>query len=70
MESNSFNDFSWVSRRGPKPWKLQFYHNEIKKLASSQGVVFSHVIISANGLVDSLAKQGVLRPSPWAVFLV
>eukprot|EP00268_Persea_americana_P021089 TRINITY_DN21101_c0_g1_i1.p1 TRINITY_DN21101_c0_g1~~TRINITY_DN21101_c0_g1_i1.p1 ORF type:complete len:199 (+),score=31.91 TRINITY_DN21101_c0_g1_i1:157-753(+) len=70
VESDSSNGISWVARSMVKPWKFQIFLNGIKGLASSLSVVFSHVIRSANGLVDSLAKQGVQRSSPWEVILV
>ena len=55
--SDSSNGISWVMNSTVKPWKFQFFLNEIKEFASSHSVVFSHVIRTANGLVDPLAKQ-------------
>lgn len=39
MESDSSNAIPWVTQTRPKPWKIQFYLNEIKELAYSTGVV-------------------------------
>ena len=46
------------------PWRFQYYLNEIKALSSSIKVSFSHICRSANGMADSLAKQGVHRVVP------
>lgn len=35
MESNSMNAISWVNSMNPSHWKILFYLNEIKALASS-----------------------------------
>lgn len=58
VESNSSNARSWVnSFRGP--WKMQFYFNEIRPLASRFQVSFQHISRSANCMAYCLAKQGV-----------
>lgn len=59
VASDSFNAVSWVNNNGSKPRKLQFSFNEMKALVSSLSVEFRHVLRSANGLADGLAKQGV-----------
>lgn len=59
MESDSSNAVSWVTLNKAKRWKLQFYFNEIKTLASCLCVEIHHMVRSANGLADSLAKQGL-----------
>ena len=50
------------------PWKFQFYVNEIRAQSSPIQAVFHHVGRSANGFVDSLAKEGVDRSSDLVVF--
>lgn len=56
-----------------KPRKLQYAFNKIndlasfnkiKDLASNLGASFHHVLRSANGFVDALAKQGLLWVFP------
>lgn len=56
---------SWVSLDISKPRKLQFAFNKIndlasfnkiEDLASNLGATFHHVLRSANGFVDALAK--------------
>lgn len=69
MESDSSNATSWVKADSIKPWNLHFCFNEIKALASQLQVLFCHLIRSANGLGDSLAKQVVNRVVPWEVLL-
>lgn len=59
MESDSSYVVSWVTLNKAKPCKLQFCFNEIKTLASRLCVEFHHMVRSANGLADSLAKQGL-----------
>lgn len=61
VESDSFNAVSWVTKDDCKPWKLHFYFNKIKDLVCCIQVVFHHHIQFANGLADSLEKQGVVR---------
>lgn len=56
MESDSFNAISWVANEGHRLWKLLFCFDEIKALASHLHVAFPHVVRSAKGLVDALAK--------------
>lgn len=63
------NAISWVRSDKGKPWKLHFYFNEINFWLSTIQVEFQHVGRSANGLVDSLAKQGIYRFRPWEVVL-
>lgn len=50
MESDSFNAILWV-----------IHEREIKALTYNFPVVFCHRVRSANGLVDTLAKQGLLK---------
>ena len=58
MESDSINAISWVkSLRGP--WKMHFLFNEIGLFVSEMQLTFQHIIRSANGMEDSLVKQGV-----------
>lgn len=54
-----------VSHCKIKPWKFQFYFNEIRELSSSINVNFCHEVRSANFMADALAKQGVKRVIPW-----
>lgn len=55
VESDSSNAIAWVVSFNAGSWNLQFFLNEMKKLSSLLQVVFKHI---ANGLTDSLAKQG------------
>ena len=60
VESDLRNAISWVKySRGP--WKMQFYFNEIMAVDSKSRVSIKHVSRLANGMVDYLAKQGVVR---------
>ena len=59
VESDSLNAISWVLSSAARPWRFQFYLNEIRALSSLIQVSFQHVGRSTNGFVDSLAKQGV-----------
>ena len=61
VESDSSNAIRWVSKVERGPWRFQYYLNEIKALSSSIKVSFSHICRSADGMVNSLAKQGVHR---------
>lgn len=69
VESDSLNEISCVSHETCKLWKLHFIFNEIKALVSHIHVVFRYEVRSANGLADSLAKQGADRVVPWEVLL-
>ena len=61
MESDSSNAIRWVSKVERGPSRFLYYLNEIKALSSSIIVSFSHIYRSANGITDSLAKQGIHR---------
>lgn len=68
VESDSSNAISRVNHNVCKPGKLHFYFNEIKSLVSCLQFVFRdfhQVLRSANGLVDTSAKQGVDWVVPW-----
>lgn len=58
-----------VTHRGPKPWRFQFYLNERKQLACSLGVIFTHVIRSANTLADTLSNVLSLGGYSLVIFL-
>lgn len=49
----------WVSNVGSKPWKFQFYFNEIKHLLAHLQVVFCHEMKSVNCMADALSDQGL-----------
>lgn len=63
--SNSAHVVAWLLKLGAKPWRFQFYLNEIKELSSHLDVVFHHKVGSANCMANALAKQGVDRVYPW-----
>lgn len=71
FESYKVGVFGGVFTRG-RSSRLHFYLNEIKALSYLTQVSFSHVYRRANGLADSLTKQGVhrvrLRSSYWVIF--
>lgn len=54
MESNLFNAISSI-KFFKGPWKMQFYFHEIC------WVSFQHASKSANGMADSLVKEGGVR---------
>lgn len=58
VERDSSNAISWVNSFFG-PWKMQFYLNEIRLLASPSPVSFQHISRSANSMAACLAKQGV-----------
>lgn len=68
LENDSSNAMSWVSQDTCKPWKLHFYFNEIKYQVARFHVIF-HQLRSANGFLDTSAKQGVDRVVPWEVLM-
>lgn len=58
VESDSFNDVSWVSSFAVGPWKLHFILSEIQMLSSSLQVEFRHMLQSGNQMADTLAELG------------
>ena len=68
VESDSANEVGWLLKPDSRPWKFQFHFNELKKISSSLVVSSGHVMRNANSMVDTLAKQGVDRDSPWVGF--
>ena len=67
VENELSNAIERVSYKESRPWKFQFYFNEIKELSSQMHVVFLHEVRLANRMVDALAKQGVDRVILWVI---
>lgn len=59
VESDSSNEHHKVSYSDRALCKFNFYLNEIKFLLTSLQVSFAQVGQSANGLANTIAKQGV-----------
>lgn len=59
--SDSSNAILWVNSCDASPWNFQFYSNEIKSILVSMKASFYHISLSADGMTDILAKQGVDR---------
>lgn len=59
VERDSSNEHHKVSYSDRALHKFNFYLNEIKFLITSLQVSFAHVGQSANGLANTIAKQGV-----------
>lgn len=59
VKSDSRNSIYWVKNGNMKPRKLHFCFNKNKALVFLIQVEYCHMVRSANGLADSLAKQGV-----------
>lgn len=70
MESDSSNVIVWISTSSESPWRFHFILKEIKFLFSMIQVKLSRVLHSVNAMKDSLAKQGLERPSPFVVSLM
>lgn len=52
MDSDSSNVMSWVTNDKDRPWRFQFLFDEIKVLASSLQVHFTHILRLANSMAD------------------
>lgn len=70
VESDSSAAIHWVSSLDSGPWSFHFRFNEINAISSSLYVSFTLVRRLANGMADSLAKQGVDRVFPFFSSLV
>lgn len=68
VESESSNEISCVSKKKSRPWKFEFYLNEIKVLVSHPQVEFCHKVRLASANV--LFKQLVGRVVPWVASIV
>lgn len=65
LEACQYKGQAWTIV-GPKPWKFQFFFNEIKELSSHLDVAFPHEFRSANSILYMLARKGIIsRSSVW-----
>lgn len=53
---------------GLRPWKFQFYFNEIKELVSHLQMEFHHEFRLVNSMAATISKQGVDRVELWLAF--
>lgn len=70
MKSDSSNAIVWISTSSGDLWRFHFILKEIKFLFSMIQVKLSRVLHSVNAMEDSLANQGLERPSPFVVSLM